>query len=484
MNRVSGLLLAVGMVLVPMAAQAQKPSDVSETRSADVYVAQAEKTPVASEKKEFYEKALDMAKQAAAKYPSNPKPYFQMGMILSQLHDYVGADTSFIKAQSMYPAYAKDIDQERFKMWTTTYNEGVLKIKAGDAAAGVERLELAGRLLPSRPETQQVLGSIYLQMGDLEKAEKAYKAELAALRGPERAKLDAKKQAQWAESELNAVKALATMYSSLGRNTEAETMYRELLVKDPENPAILSNLAIVLTREKKTSDANVIYQQLLTRTDLSGTQLLNVGIGLHNAGEYAKAADAFDRATSQNPYMYDILDFEVNSLSGIVEQIAPKAAGSGADAVAAKAELIKQYNRIVDAATKALAISPLDATMVMRLAAAQRGLSDNDTPKAADWRKAVLASLERNQAMPISLTMIQSAADDKSVTLSGNATGMSAKEGTPVKVKFSLLDKDGKVVATKDLEIPAPAKDATQPFTVTIEAPATAISWKYEQDKQ
>jgi tetratricopeptide (TPR) repeat protein len=226
----------------------------------------------------------------------------------------------------------------------------------------------------------------------------------------------------------------------------------------------------------------VIYGQLLTRTDLTSTQLLNVGIGLHNAGEYVKAAEAFDRAAALNPYDYDVLDFEVNSLSGIVDAAQAKATGkTGADAAAAKAELVKQYQRIVDVSSKALTISPLDATMLMRKAAAQRGLSDTDAAKAPEHRKAVLATLERNGALPVSLTQIQSAADEKTVTLSGMVTGMAAKEGTPVKVKFSLLDKDGKVVATKDMDIPAPAKDASKPFSIAIDAPPTAVSWKYEQ---
>ena len=473
MKRISGLFLTVATLLVPAAAHAQKPSDMSETRSADVYMANAEKTVLASEKKDWYNKALDMARQALAKEPNNPKPYLQIGLAQHKLGNFMAADSAFTQAEKMYPEYAKQIAPERDAMWVGVFNEAVKRINAKDVPGGIEMFKLASRINPTRYEALQSLGSIYLQMGDLPNAEQAYREELTVLRSPARKKLDAKKEAAAADAELNAVRALAEMYSQTNKVAEAEAMYRELLVKDPQNPAILSNLAITLTRAKKTDDANVIYSQLLGRTDLTGSQLLNVGIGLHNANQYEKAAEAFDRAAALSPYSYDILDFEVNSLSGVVDKLV--------SAKADKATLVAAYQKLIDVAQKALALSPMDGSMIMRLAAAQRGMSDNDAAaKTADWRKAVLATLTKNETLPVSLTNIQSAADEKTVTLTGEVTGMSAKAGTPVKVKFSMLDKDGKVVSSKDVEIPAPAKDARTPFSVTIDAPATAVSWKYE----
>jgi hypothetical protein len=118
--------------------------------------------------------------------------------------------------------------------------------------------------------------------------------------------------------------------------------------------------------------------------------------------------------------------------------------------------------------------------MIMRLAAAQRGMGDYDTAKAADWKKAVLTTLQRNSALPFALSQIQTRADEKTMTLSGTITGLAGTAGSPANIMFHLLDKDGATVASKVLTVPIPKKDDRQPFTITIDAPATAVSWKYE----
>ncbi len=482
MKRISGLLLVMS-ILVPGAASAQKPSDMTETRSADVYMKNAESTTLDSEKKDWYRQAITISLQAIQKAPSNPKPWFQLGKAYHQLGDFVGADSAFTKAQTIYPAYAKDIDPERQTMWVGVFNEAVKKIRAGDVAGGIENLQMAARLNPTNPLAYQSLGSIYLQSGDLKNAEDAYRSELKVLRAPDRKKLDEKKEAEWADMELNAVKALATMMSTLNRYADAEALYRDLLARDPQNPAVMSNLAITLTRGGKTADANAMYSQLLARTDLTGNQLLNVGIGLHNAAEYEKAADAFERASQLSPYLYDIMDFEVNSRSGVVDALMKSLEGkSGAAAAPIQTQLVAQYQKIIGTATRGLDLSPADATMVMRLAGAQRGMADYEPAKKSEWQRSVLASLQRNNALAYSISEMGTIADEKTITLNGAITGLTEKSGK-ARLKFHLLDKDGQSVASKDAEIDIPAKDDRKPFSVIIDAPATAVSWKYEMMK-
>jgi tetratricopeptide (TPR) repeat protein len=481
MKRFSGLMLVAAALLVPVAVHAQKPSDNSETRSADVYMQNAEKSQLTSEKNELYKKAIAIALQGAAKDPSNPKPWFQIGTAYQAMGDFVGADTSFAKAQAMYPEYASKIDPERSKMWTLIYNEGAKKIRAADAAGGIEQFKLAAHVYPARFEAFQAMGSIYLQTGDLKNAEQAYREELAVLRGPERKKLDPKKEAEWADAELNAVKALATMMSELDRYADAESLYRELLARDPQNPVILSNLAITLTRAKKDTEANTIYTQLLGRTDLTGNQLLNVGIGLHNAGDYEKAAKAFERAAGLNPYSHDILDFRVRALTGAVEDLASQRTKPGADTKALDAKIMATNALIIEAGRKLLAIDPGNAPVILQVAEAQRQSSLTDVANAKKWKDDVLATLTMLDKMPYSVVNVQSQADEKTITLTGSVMGLEkSKPGTNATLRFTLVDKDGKSVGTKDVTAVVPAKEQMTPFTVTIDAPASAVAYKYE----
>jgi tetratricopeptide (TPR) repeat protein len=479
MKRVAGLLLALS-TLVPAAANAQKPSNSKETRSADVYFDNAAKSNLDSEKKEQLELALSITAEGLQKDPNNPKLWFQRGKAYELLGDIVGADTSYAKAESMYPEYKADIDKQRQSMWVTAFNNAVKKIQAGDAQAGIADLKLADKIYRGRPEALQTLGSIYLQMGDLKNAEQAYRDELTILRGPNRKGLDEKKEAEWAEAELSAVRALATMLAQQDRFADAEAMYRELLSRSPENPAVMSNLALMLSRGGKAAEANDIYAKLLSRTDLTGNQLLNVGIALHNAGQYDRAADAFTRASDMNPYSVDVLDFAVNSRSGIVDALIKEKEGkTGAAAAAVDAKLKTQYQAIISTAERALKLAPVNATMLMRLAAAQRGMSDLDAANAADWRNKVLATLQKNEALPFSITEVHTATSDKTVTLTGTIYGL-AKPNSEAKLRFHLLDKDGNSVAQKEATITVPAKDERAPFSVEMDGPESAVSWKYE----
>lgn len=476
------LMLAMA-TLLPAAASAQKPSNSAETRSADVYIANSQKSSkLADERESDLLAAIEIAHQGALKEPNNPRPWFLIGTAQAMRKNYLAADSAFDKAVAMWPEYEKEVTKFREQGWVELYNDGITKIKAGDIPGGIEQLKLADIVYRGRHEALQSLGSVYLQTGDLKNAEATYRSELEILRGPARKGLDAKKEAAWAEAELNAVKALATMMSELDRNAEAETLYRELLQRMPDNTAVMSNLAITLTRQKKTAEANTLYNKMLAAPNLTAFQLLNIGIGLHNASEYARAAQAFGRAAEISPYSRDVREFQIRALTGVADELTKSREGKTGDALKPiDAELSKTYTALIDVSDKLLALDPANAGIMMNLAAAQRGMSDIDPANAKAWRDKVLATLTKHSEMPFSLMQIASEGGEKSVTITGKVMGMEkGKAGSPATVRFHLLDKAGKSVAQKDVTVVVPAKEQTSDFTVTIDAPAEAETWKYE----
>ena len=84
MKRAAGLLLALS-TLIPAGAQAQKPSNSSETRSADVYLGNAQRSNLDSEKKDWLEQALTITATGLQKDPSNPKLWMQRGQAYQAL---------------------------------------------------------------------------------------------------------------------------------------------------------------------------------------------------------------------------------------------------------------------------------------------------------------------------------------------------------------------------------------------------------------
>src|SRR5690606_28418094 len=118
---------------------------------------------------------------------------------------------------------------------------------------------------------------------------------------------DAEAKKQWQQTEQEVVANMGSLLISLDRAAEAEQVYREYLQRNPDHLESEVNLAIAMTRQNKVAEAAEVFKKIASRTDLSDTQLLTVGIGLFNAEDFKGAADAFMAAAQKNPYSRDAL---------------------------------------------------------------------------------------------------------------------------------------------------------------------------------
>jgi len=86
-----------------------------------------------------------------------------------------------------------------------------------------------------------------------------------------------------------------------GALTEAEQTYRKMLERAPENLYALSNLGVVLFREKKYKDAEQVFGKVTTLEVDDGFSHCTLGIIYYSQGRYDAAIDALTKALVIDP---------------------------------------------------------------------------------------------------------------------------------------------------------------------------------------
>jgi tetratricopeptide (TPR) repeat protein len=469
MKRWTLALLAL-LLFAPAAAQAQKrPSNNMHTRSADVYLGQAQQARAATEKAELYGKALAAALEGARVDAGNPKPWFQAGVAHFHLDDFVAADSMFSRALQIYPDYDEEIQPLRLNAWIALYNRGVQTLQQGDVAAAITALEQANQIYSRRPEAMVTLGSLYAEAGDFAKAETTYRRALEVVRGPGRANLKPAELQAWQEDELGVSLRLANMLIDQDRAADAEKVYRDLLQSQPDNLMARANLAVVLSRTGQVDAASAIYRELLARDDLGENTLFNIGVGLFRAEKYGESAEAFRRATTVNPQSHEAL----YNLSQAL--LALTAASQGTpDAKRLNEELLETTARLHR-------IDPTNRTVFMMKAQAERSLGDIAGAGAADeWNRKVLATLEQHKALPFEVMDIAVTPVGDDVQVGGRVLNLTAAQDSPLRFRFSIIDAAGNELAGEDVSVNAPATTESARFNFRIPAPQGAAGWKYQ----
>lgn len=479
MKRWTTAVLATAM-LIPAAAEAQRPSSNVHTRSAETYLVQAEQEPVLADKRGFFEKALEASLAGIKASPDNPRSWYQAGVAYAGLKDWAGADSTFDRAASLYPEYAAEIDPVRLAAWIEAYNAGVTALQANNVEEAQRSLELANMLYKKRPEAMVTLGSLYVQQGDFVKGEAVFREALELLRGPARANLNEQQAASWAEDELTVALRLSNIYVEQEKFAEAEQVYRALLESQPENGMARANLAVVLARAGKTEEAAAIYRELLGEEELSEATLFNIGIGLFRAQDFGQAARAFERARELNPVAHETLYNLGQSLYAQASRLETES--ETADAARKReiqTELGRLYGELLTRTEELLTLDPTNRNAMMMLAQSQRSLAELDTVNADGLRRNALATLEAHEATPFEITNIRIVPAEGSVQILGRVTNLKAAEGSTITFRFSAVDRAGTEIAGEDITVTAPAVGAGTNFDMRLTVPEGAAGWKY-----
>lgn len=102
----------------------------------------------------------------------NAELWLWRGKAQGNIRDWTGASESFEKVSELAPAMSSELTD----YWFVFYNAAAVCIDAGDIDAGVDYLQTGRRVVPSRPEYDQMLGDLALQNGDYETALEYFRA--------------------------------------------------------------------------------------------------------------------------------------------------------------------------------------------------------------------------------------------------------------------------------------------------------------------
>ena len=113
-----------------------------------------------------------------------------------------------------------------------------------------------------------------------------------------------KKASEINPSDMVCKNNLANSYKSSGNVEEAEKIYIEILNKFPNNPIILSNLALIKKNISDYSSAVDLYKKSIKYLDSEENKiiaLLNMANNYTNLGEFSKAKEIFTNIIKKNP---------------------------------------------------------------------------------------------------------------------------------------------------------------------------------------
>jgi tetratricopeptide (TPR) repeat protein len=421
------------------------PRDTRQSNAAQLFLAQAA-AMTGEQAEQMYRRALDMALEGMQTDTTNAVYYFIAAQAHAGLGDYEAADRLFRRAEEIYPAYELEIDPAREQAWAMAFNRGIEAYQAGDLATAERAWLQANQIYDRRPEAFLNLAIVRTQGENYDGAAEAYRGALDAIeRRPARALTEEEVQER-AETRAVVLENYSQLLVFRERFAEAERLYREILERTPGDVAAQSMLAMVLARQDRQDEARQIYDRLLAAPDLQPGDLFSVGVGLFNAQDYARAAEAFRRVTDLQPHNRDAWYNYLNALY----------------AQEAHADLIPVGQRVLE-------IDPLNVNVYRIMAQAYR--QTRQSPRALDM-------LERAEALPVYVTDIQFRPGEQRTVLRGMIEGKQAAAGSPVQLEFTFFGPEG-AIGTRTVTVNAPAAGATANFEVVHDgAPATGYRYR------
>jgi tetratricopeptide (TPR) repeat protein len=178
------------------------------------------------------DEAITAYEQAAKLQPKDAEPHLSAGLLLENENKFADAENEYKRALALDPS--------------------------SDAVTALANLYMRGRRFPEAAEyLEKIVGqqpqnaAAHIQLGRVLAAEGKNDAAVTELQAG----------AKLAPGDPSVQRDLADLYTTLGKNDQAEAVYRSLLAKGPNSPDLRRSLGQSLMQERKFADAQ---QEFLT----------------------------------------------------------------------------------------------------------------------------------------------------------------------------------------------------------------------------
>ncbi len=353
------------------------------------------------------------------------------------LREFDAANALLDQFVQMAPACAQYGMETRFNGWVQLYNVAINAYQDGDLPSALATFEQANAFYPD-PRSYTNAALIYLELGDAAKAIETYRAALAAeYHNPDPGQIR------------TLVTGLGDLLVSEGRVEEALTVYATHLESHPDDLEVRIGYASALADQGRGEESSAIFGDLLSRTDLSATQWVAVGVGLYNAQVWARAAEAFAKARMDNPFNKEAMENLVNASvqAGDVDAVLPLAD-----------TLIDWY--------------PYDQNNYqLKASALAKANEDQEAMR-------VLQEGETTEITFHFVQMGQASSGDYIIQGSLEARGAA---GSAVAIPFEFLGAGGQVVATEMLAMRAPPAGETERFELRVASDVPIMGFRYKK---
>ena len=411
------------------------PMDTRYSQTAVLYLRQ-----------ERVERALELALEGIEADPPNPIHYYLAGTAYARLGQTVAADSMFVEAERIYPAYELDIEPEREQAWAEAFNEGIEAFGTDDIDGAFEAWRRAAAVYDLQPDAHRNLAVVLSGEGRYDEAADIYQEALAGLgRRPATRLLTEEEVAERGDLVLEIEGNLAQLLLFSGRFPEAEPLLREQLGRQPDDMDLRRDLARALTGMGRDAEATDLYISLLSAGVLDPTEIFNVGVALFRSGDFAEAGTAFRRLTELQPDSRDAWFNYANSLFA-AEAWGPLAAAG---------------DRLIE-------LDPLSENAGLIRARAYFEMGDEEAARAG---------LEQTELLPAYVEGLRLRPMGPETRLEGRIVGREAEPATELRLRFTFYGDEGLAVE-EFLAMPMPSAGEIEEFELALVGRATA--YRYE----
>jgi tetratricopeptide (TPR) repeat protein len=218
-----------------------------------------------------FEMAEEMCRNSLNEFPRDANLLVLLGAALVKLERPEDAEHTLSRAAKMFPDFSRA-------------HEGLAEafIMQGKLPAALDSLDTAAALEPGSSTIRVKRGKVLVGLGRDNDASREFEASFKLT--PFREEL---------------VKGL--QFQRMNNLKEAEHIYRNVLMQDPDNVDALRLLAGVAMRAKQWGDAEVLLKKALGRAPDFYQGWMDLGLGLQEQDRMEEALDAFARARKIKP---------------------------------------------------------------------------------------------------------------------------------------------------------------------------------------